>query len=71
MNPTIGRVVHFTDYVGPYERQTRAFAAIVSDVLLGDRVALHVMKAGGVTVINCVDYSETPVVGKWSWPPRT
>lgn len=68
MRPTIGRIVHFVDAFGYHQ------AAIVIDVLEGDRVRLAVFHSTGryEPVTDPVPHDEVPPhAGRsWHWPER-
>lgn len=76
--PSIGRVVHYHSYGtsgGEFKPEPRA--AIITQVLAPDEsdendpyVGLAVLNPTGMFFNACVAYSEEPLPGCWSWPPR-
>lgn len=78
MQPTIGRVVHYTnlgDRDGKYPPEVQA--ALITRVHSPTSVALHVFYPTGQFDIPTVDYAGTAAAGsedargKWQWPERT
>lgn len=73
--PSIGRIVHFTDYENTSQR---TYAAIVTAVPFennpgGMRACLGVfigVPGRDMMWTGATPYSETPKPGHWSWPPR-
>lgn len=69
--PTVGRTVHYQAYGTPGgEYPSVPRAAIVTQVLDGDKVGLAIMNPTGMFFNPEIPYSETPKPGFWSWPPR-
>lgn len=71
MNPTVGRIVHYTnlgdkDDRYPPEQQ----AAMITGVNDDGTVALKVFYKRGQFDLDSVEYSEVYERGKWTWPPR-
>jgi len=70
MKPTIGRIVHFEDWL------YGTCAAIITNVDLdNDRCLLGLFHKGPPgeyqpsVVYHAANFSETPKQGHWSWPP--
>lgn len=82
MNPTLGRIVHYTnlgDKDGRYppEQQAALVTGCYSDAPEGCasttgamHADLHIFYKTGQFDMKAVPYSETYERGHWSWPPR-
>lgn len=71
MKPTVGRIVHYTnlgDADGRYPPEQQA--AIITRVVSGFEVALHIFYPTGQFDMQNVPYSETYDRGHWTWPPK-
>lgn len=69
MEPTIGRIVHYTnlgDKDGKYPPEQQA--AIVTRVRVNGNVGLHIFYPTGQFDMDNVPYSEEYQRGCWSWP---
>jgi hypothetical protein len=67
--PSLGRIVHYTRDTGVTQ------SAIITAVIEGDRVALHVFGVAGEPGLPTEDLksvfsSMEPDAGCWSWPPK-
>jgi hypothetical protein len=80
--PTVGRIVHYQAYGTPAgEFPSKPRAAIVTEIVELEEdeavpsgmplVGLCVMNPSGLFFNRDVPFSETPMAGCWSWPPRT
>jgi hypothetical protein len=80
MNPTVGRIVHYTNHGDKERYPPEQQAAIVTGVY-GDepggssitgpvRADLHIFYRTGQFDIQAVPFSETYKRGHWSWPPK-
>lgn len=81
MYPTIGRIVH---YVMASNEERLLCAAIITGVYGSPdaenhkhdckepcaQVCLTVFRPDGVLQVSCVDFSEEPKNGCWSWPAK-
>ncbi len=72
MEPTVGRIVHYTnlgDKDGKYPPETQA--ALITGVNEDGTVALKVFYRTGIFDMPSVKCAGTLVVrGQWNWPPR-
>jgi len=72
MNPTIGRIVHYTnlgDKDGKYPPETQA--AIITGINQDETVSLKIFYRTGMFDMPSVRFSEEPERGHWNWPPRS
>ena len=77
MKPTIGRIVHYTQY-DSHDPTPKVHAAIISAVHEDEAVSLHVLVPQGAFPIRFdhnVAKTEAPpgtakARGCWNWPPR-
>lgn len=75
MKPTVGRIVHFywsEGFIGaPRTPRSDPQAAVITALWEGTDVSLFVMSQGHCFHTDAaVPFSETPLTGHWSWPPR-
>ena len=72
MNPTVGRIVHYTnlgDKDGRYPPEQQA--AIITGVYQNPNVVdIHIFYRTGQFDMKEVPFSETYERGHWSWPPK-
>lgn len=73
MNPTIGRIVHYTnlgDADGKYPPETQA--AIITGINSDGTVALHIFYKTGQFDLSAVKHApdDVPTRGQWNWPPK-
>lgn len=71
MKPTIGRIVLYHRHGSPDGfHKPEPIPAVITKVLDDHgRVQLFVMNPNGL-YFNEIPYSEEPLPGHWSWPPR-
>ena len=72
MQPTIGRIVHYTnlgDKDGKYPPETQA--ALITAVNEDGTVSLKIFYRTGIFDMASVPYAQEPQRGHWNWPPRT
>lgn len=77
MKPTVGRIVHYQGsgtLAGEYKNNTiAAIVTRVSEMEMSDGsivVGLCIFNPTGLFFNQTVFYSEEPMPGHWSWPPR-
>jgi hypothetical protein len=77
MEPTIGRIVHYTslgdkDGIYPPEQQAAIITRVRQKMTNGRGwyVQLHIFFPTGQFDMDEVPFSETYERGCWSWPPR-
>lgn len=73
--PTVGRIVRYypTGVQGDVPGKLKGVAAIITDVYSPDAATIELQTFGswvGSEVKRSVQFSETPRLGCWSWPPR-
>jgi hypothetical protein len=71
MNPTIGRIVHYTnlgDKDGKYPPETQA--ALITGVNPDETVSLWVFYKTGFFSMPSVTFNADAARGTWRWPPR-
>jgi len=71
MQPTIGRIVHYTnlgDKDGRYPPETQA--ALITAVNTDGTCALKIFYKTGIFDMPAVPQAEEPTRGHWNWPPR-
>ena len=64
MQPSIGRIVHYTNHVGTTQ------AAIITGINDNGSVSLHVFARGDHFMLSSVPFAEFAVANYWNWPPR-
>jgi hypothetical protein len=66
MIPTVARIVHY--YSEDDLSALNPLAAVITEVIGGNTVSLHVMYPRGYGSRREVDFSGEPKPGHWSWP---
>lgn len=70
MTQSVGRIVHYQSHGTPNgEYLSEPRAAIIAAVGEGGSCSLVVFNPEGL-YFSKVPFSETPLPGHWSWPPR-
>lgn len=72
--PTIGRIVHYTnlgDADGKFPPETQpALIVRVNATPEPQDIGAWIFYPGGFFYMASIPYSETPKRGHWNWPPR-
>jgi hypothetical protein len=71
MNPTIGRIVHFTASDGDPGPYAGIIVAVHKAPEPLERVDLVTFGPNSLYHNHNVPYSEEPKAGHWNWPPRS